>query len=125
MRSDQRCTIHTGNALKLGMYSDASKFPYSGGYVWISECCPQRFVSVFSGSLFEGSQHPPMSILKLLYHWCCQTIVQNVTQWVNFLFLPLLNVTCYPFSLCCIFDLTSCIISFISLTVKQNANQKN
>lgn len=28
------------------MYSDASKFPYSGGYVWISDCCPQKFVSV-------------------------------------------------------------------------------
>lgn len=41
------------------MYSDASKFPYSGGYVWISDCCPSRFVSVFSGSLFEGAQHPP------------------------------------------------------------------
>ena len=85
VRSDQKCSIHTANPLKLGMYSDASKFPYSGGYVWISECCPQRFVSVFSGSLFEGSQHPPMAILKLLYHWCCQTIVQNVTQWVSFL----------------------------------------
>ncbi|RZC37349.1 uncharacterized protein BDFB_009267, partial [Asbolus verrucosus] len=83
VRSDQKCSMHTSNALKLGMYSDASKFPYSGGYVWISECCPQRFVSVFSGSLFEGSQHPPMAILKLLYHWCCQTIVQNVTQWVK------------------------------------------
>ncbi|KAJ3653324.1 hypothetical protein Zmor_012581 [Zophobas morio] len=83
VRSDQKCSIHTANPLKLGMYSDASKFPYSGGYVWISECCPQRFVSVFSGSLFEGSQHPPMAILKLLYHWCCQTIVQNVTQWVK------------------------------------------
>ncbi|CAH1368360.1 unnamed protein product [Tenebrio molitor] len=83
VRSEQKCSIHAANALKLGMYSDASKFPYSGGYVWISECCPQRFVSVFSGSLFEGSQHPPMAILKLLYHWCCQTIVQNVTQWVK------------------------------------------
>lgn len=36
------------------MYSDGAKFPYSGGYVWISDCCPSRFVSVFSGSLFEG-----------------------------------------------------------------------
>lgn len=41
------------------MYSDATKFPYSGGYVWISDCCPSRFVSVFSGSLFEGAPHPP------------------------------------------------------------------
>lgn len=65
------------------MYSDVSKFPYSGGYVWISECCPQRFVSVFSGSIFEGSPHPPLVILKLLYHWACQTNIQNVTQWVS------------------------------------------
>jgi hypothetical protein len=51
VRSEQCCTTHvmsdnTPIKLKLGMYSDVSKFPYSGGYVWISECCPQRFVSV-------------------------------------------------------------------------------
>jgi hypothetical protein len=52
VRSEQYCTTHvmpdntTPIKLKLGMYSDVSKFPYSGGYVWISECCPQRFVSV-------------------------------------------------------------------------------
>ncbi|VEN48408.1 unnamed protein product [Callosobruchus maculatus] len=83
VKSEQKCSVHTNNQLKLGMYSDVSKFPYSGGYVWISECCPQRFVSVFSGSLFEGSPHPPMVILKLLYHWSCQTNIQNVTQWVK------------------------------------------
>ncbi|XP_074038344.1 relative of woc isoform X2 [Leptinotarsa decemlineata] len=83
VRAEQKCTVHTATPLKLGMYSDVSKFPYSGGYVWISECCPQRFVSVFSGSLFEGSPHPPMVILKLLYHWACQTNIQNVTQWVK------------------------------------------
>lgn len=83
VRSEQKCSVHTTTQLKLGMYSDVSKFPYSGGYVWISECCPQRFVSVFSGSLFEGSPHPPMVILKLLYHWACQTNIQNVTQWVK------------------------------------------
>ncbi|CAG9814476.1 unnamed protein product [Phaedon cochleariae] len=83
VRSEQKCSVHTSTQLKLGMYSDVSKFPYSGGYVWISECCPQRFVSVFSGSLFEGSPHPPMVILKLLYHWACQTNIQNVTQWVK------------------------------------------
>lgn len=65
------------------MYSDATKFPYSGGYVWISECCPTRFVSVFSGSLFEGASNPPAVILKLIYHWSCQTNVQNVVQWVK------------------------------------------
>lgn len=83
VRSEQSCLIHSGNALKLGQYSDAAKFPYSGGYVWISECCKQRLVSVFSGSLFEGSAHPPSVLLKLVYHWSCQTMVQNVTQWVK------------------------------------------
>ncbi|XP_025832720.1 uncharacterized protein LOC108740812 isoform X3 [Agrilus planipennis] len=83
VRSEQSCSVHPNSKLKLGMYSDVSKFPYSGGYVWISECCPQRFVSVFSGSLFEGSPHPPSVILKLIYHWACQTNVQNVVQWVK------------------------------------------
>jgi pogo transposable element with ZNF domain len=83
VRSDQGCQIHPGTPLKLGMYSDATKFPYSGGYVWISECCPNRFVSVFSGSLFEGSPHPPSVLLKLIYHWACQTTVHNVVQWVS------------------------------------------
>lgn len=83
VRSEQACTIHSGQSLKLGMYSDATKFPYSGGYVWISECCPNRFVSVFNGSVFEGAPHPPSVLLKLLYHWTCQTNVQNVIQWVK------------------------------------------
>ncbi|XP_063217587.1 uncharacterized protein LOC134528163 isoform X2 [Bacillus rossius redtenbacheri] len=88
VRSEQTCSIHYGTSssrvrLKLGMYSDASKFPYSGGYVWISDCCPQRFVSVFHGSIFEGAPHPPTVLLKLIYHWCCQTNIQNVVQWVK------------------------------------------
>lgn len=83
VRSEQMCMNHSGLNLKLGMYSDASKFPYSGGYVWISDCCQARFVSVFSGSLFEGSSHPPSVLLKLIYHWACQTNVQNVVQWVK------------------------------------------
>lgn len=83
VRSEQTCPTHTNRRLKLGMYSDVTKFPYSGGYVWISECCPSKFISVFSGSLFEGSQHPPSVILKLIYHWACQTNVQNVVQWVH------------------------------------------
>lgn len=65
------------------MYSDVTKFPFSGGYVWISECCPARFVSVFSGSLFEAASHPPSVLLKLIYHWACQTNVQNIVQWVK------------------------------------------
>ncbi|XP_044727115.1 uncharacterized protein LOC123290836 isoform X2 [Chrysoperla carnea] len=83
VRSEQTCVVHPQTKLKLGMYSDVSKFPYSGGYVWISECCPQRFVSVFSGSLFEAASHPPSVLLKLIYHWACQTNVQNIVQWVK------------------------------------------
>ncbi|XP_073985285.1 zinc finger domain-containing protein relative of woc isoform X4 [Rhodnius prolixus] len=88
LKCGQLCAFHRGpngrhNSLKLGIYSDVSKFPYSGGYVWISECCPTTFVSVFSGSLFEGAPHPPTVLLKLIYHWSCQTIVQNVLQWVK------------------------------------------
>lgn len=42
VRSEQMCAIHPSLKLNLGMYSDVSKFPYSGGYVWISDCCPHR-----------------------------------------------------------------------------------
>ncbi|XP_034243271.1 uncharacterized protein LOC117646447 isoform X2 [Thrips palmi] len=87
VKSDQFCSQHSEGdgplALKLGTYSDVAKFPYSGGYVWVNDCCPQRFVSVFSGSIFEGAPHPPTVLLKLMYHWCCQTNVQNVVQWVK------------------------------------------
>lgn len=83
VRSEQMCQTHSGRVLKLGMYSDASKFAYSGGYLWISECCPARYVSVFNGSLFEGAPHAPSVLLKLIYHWACQTNVQNVVQWVK------------------------------------------
>ncbi|XP_059607898.1 uncharacterized protein LOC132255763 [Phlebotomus argentipes] len=83
VRSAQTCQLHPDTALKLGMYSDSSKFPYSGGYVWISSCCPTRYVSVFNASIFEGSVHPPSVILKLVYHWACQTNVPNVVQWVK------------------------------------------
>lgn len=81
VRSEQTCGIHSGQSLKLGMYSDATKFPYSGGYVWISECCPNRFVSVFNGSIFEGAPHPPSVLLKLLYHW-----VSNIHKHIFILF---------------------------------------
>ncbi|XP_008554785.1 uncharacterized protein LOC103576373 isoform X1 [Microplitis demolitor] len=94
IRSEQFCNRHTsgvvaasGNSnckkLKLGMYSDAGTFPYSGGYVWIANCCSNRFVSVFSGSIFQGAPHPPSVLLKLIYHWACQTNVQNVVSWVK------------------------------------------
>ncbi|XP_012285507.1 uncharacterized protein LOC105702483 isoform X3 [Orussus abietinus] len=87
VRSEQYCTTHSKGyqkiKLKLGMYSDTGTFPYSGGYVWISSCCPDRFVSVFSGSLFQGATHTPTVLLKLIYHWACQTNVQNVVSWVK------------------------------------------
>uniref|UniRef100_A0A182QIB5 C2H2-type domain-containing protein n=1 Tax=Anopheles farauti TaxID=69004 RepID=A0A182QIB5_9DIPT len=83
IKSEQTCQIHSDKLLKLGMYSDTSKFPYSGGYFWISDCCPTRFTSVFHGSLFEGSPHPPSVILKLIYHWACQTNISNVVNWVK------------------------------------------
>ncbi|XP_072747682.1 uncharacterized protein Row isoform X2 [Anoplolepis gracilipes] len=87
VKSEQYCSQHISNyqktKLKLGMYSDQGTFPYSGGYVWISSCCPDRFVSVFSGSLFQGAPYTPTVLLKLIYHWACQTNVQNVVSWVK------------------------------------------
>lgn len=87
VKSEQYCVQHSNNyqrtKLKLGMYSDQGTFPYSGGYVWISSCCPDRFVSVFSGSIFQGAAYTPTVLLKLIYHWACQTNVQNVVSWVK------------------------------------------
>ncbi|XP_077271885.1 relative of woc isoform X1 [Temnothorax americanus] len=87
VKSEQYCLQHSSNfqkpKLKLGMYSDQGTFPYSGGYVWISSCCPDRFVSVFSGSIFQGAHYTPTVLLKLIYHWACQTNVQNVITWVK------------------------------------------
>ncbi|KAI8433527.1 hypothetical protein MSG28_015556, partial [Choristoneura fumiferana] len=34
-------------------------------------------------SIFEGATFPPSVLLKLVYHWACQTNVQNVVQWVK------------------------------------------
>ncbi|XP_053982291.1 uncharacterized protein LOC128878260 isoform X1 [Hylaeus volcanicus] len=87
VKSEQYCVQHSNNyqktKLKLGMYSDQGTFPYSGGYVWISSCCPDRYVSVFSGSIFQGAPYTPTVLLKLIYHWACQTNVQNVVSWVK------------------------------------------
>lgn len=87
VKSEQYCLQHGSSfqkpKLKLGMYSDQGTFPYSGGYVWISSCCPDRFVSVFSGSIFQGAHYTPTVLLKLIYHWSCQTNVQNVVSWVK------------------------------------------
>ena len=81
---EQYCSI-TKRKLKLGMYSDSKKFPHSGGYVWISEGsgAQKQYTSVFKGSVFEASNHSPTVVLKLLYHWSCQTNIQNVVQWVK------------------------------------------
>ncbi|XP_059085785.1 uncharacterized protein LOC131882601 [Tigriopus californicus] len=86
--SEQYATSPHGQPfkLKLGMYSDSKKFPHSGGYVWISEkhlTATAQLVSVFRGSIFELTTQPPMVVLKLIYHWCCQTNIQNVVQWVK------------------------------------------
>ena len=35
------------------------------------------------GSLFEASTQSPTVVLKLIYHWSCQTNIQNVMQWVK------------------------------------------
>ena len=72
-----------GLKLKLGMYSDSKKFPNSGGYVWLTEDSRNKFVSVFKGSLFETLIQAPAVILKLIYHWTCQTSLNNVITWVK------------------------------------------
>ena len=72
-----------GQKLKLGMYSDSKMFPNSGGYVWLSDDARNRYVSVFKGSLFETIIQPPSVLLKLIYHWVCQTSLNNVLTWVK------------------------------------------
>ncbi len=62
--------------LKLAMHSDTAKFPNSGGYVWVNERQQSKFVSVFKGSIFEMNGSSPAVILKLMYHWACQTNVK-------------------------------------------------
>ncbi|XP_017788953.1 PREDICTED: uncharacterized protein LOC108571427 [Habropoda laboriosa] len=104
VKSEQYCTQHSNNyqrtKLKLGMYSDQGTFPYSGGYVWISSCCPDRFVSVFSGSIFQGATYTPTVLLKLIYHWACQTNVQNVVSWVKVSNLYVKNFYTHLRSIC-------------------------
>ena len=85
VRSEQYDTLPGGGKtkLKLGMYSDGKKFPHSGGYVWIQEGAANKYTSVFKGSIFEMAASPPTVLLKLLYHWSCQTNIPNVAQWVK------------------------------------------
>ena len=82
VRSEQ---FEAGVKLKLGMYSDGKKFPHSGGYVWIQEGQSNKYTSVFRGSIFESSSssQSPTIILKLLYHWSCQTNLTNIINWVK------------------------------------------
>ena len=82
VRSEQ---FEAGVKLKLGMYSDGKKFPHSGGYVWIQEGQSNKYTSVFRGSIFESSTNSqsPTIILKLLYHWSCQTNLTNIINWVK------------------------------------------
>ena len=82
VRSEQ---FEAGVKLKLGMYSDGKKFPHSGGYVWIQEGQSNKYTSVFRGSIFESSSNSqsPTIILKLLYHWSCQTNLTNIVNWVK------------------------------------------
>ena len=83
VRSEQ---FDAGVKLKLGMYSDGKKFPHSGGYVWIQEGKSNKYTSVFRGSIFEAGNsngQSPTIILKLLYHWSCQTNLTNIINWVK------------------------------------------
>ncbi|EZA52397.1 hypothetical protein X777_08748 [Ooceraea biroi] len=48
-----------------------------------SEKVNLKYVSVFSGSVFQEAPYMPTVLLKLIYHWACQTDVQNVISWVN------------------------------------------
>ncbi len=65
--------------LKLAKHQDSRKFSHSGGYVWINDRAAagsaSKFVSVFKGSLFELTNSSPTVLLKLMYHWACQTSV--------------------------------------------------
>ena len=82
---EQYCR-ETKTKLKLGKYSDNKKFAHSGGYVWVGQGSGgdrKEYTSVYKGSLFEASTQSPTVVLKLIYHWSCQTNIQNVMQWVK------------------------------------------
>lgn len=38
---------------------------------------------VFCNSIFEGASYAPNILLKLMYHWACQTNVHNIISWVK------------------------------------------
>lgn len=53
------------------------------GYVWLTDDARNKYVSVFKGSLFETIIQPPAVLIKLIYHWVCQTSLNNVLTWVK------------------------------------------
>jgi len=94
VRAVQYCPIHPvtwagqPRQLKLGMFTDSDKLAQSGGYVWVKTCCRPKFLSVHFGSLFDVSKllmptAKPIVVLKLIYHWSCQTPTNNVTHWLK------------------------------------------
>lgn len=83
LKIDHKCFTHK-MPCKLALLPDgADKYPHSGGYVLTADCCKDQPMPVFQGSIFEASMYPPMTIMKLVYHWACQTPASNVLQWVK------------------------------------------
>ena len=61
---------------------------FCAGYVWVKNCCRPKFLSVHYGSLFDATRMSipttlPVQVLKLMYHWACQTPLHNVIQWLK------------------------------------------
>ena len=72
--------------MKLGLCKDSTRFPHSGGYVWISDGQAKKFTSVYKGSIFDSRKVSPTIVLKLIYHWSCQTPIE-VSKLSNFIHL--------------------------------------
>ena len=51
----------------------------------MQEGVSNKYTSVFKGSIFEAGSatQAPTVLLKLLYHWSCQTNIPNVVSWVK------------------------------------------
>ena len=69
------------NKLKLAMYNDPKRFPFSGGYVWLGDKNPSKLVSVYKNSVFELSNHSPTVVLKLIYHWALPDLNSGITRY--------------------------------------------
>jgi len=89
IRHEIRCYKHENHDnFVLVLAQKPMILPSSGGYVWMVDCCnqPRRYVSIYTGSFFALAlkEHvAPTSILKLIYHWSCQTTIVNVENWVK------------------------------------------